>query len=238
MNSDSRRAYDKWHLDPHHSSDVETPWVRLVRQAWRREDIAGRLVLEIGCGRGDFARWLASGPSSPARMVASDFSVSGVAGHGTERRRLGGRLSWTAADIQRLPFPDDAFDTVLSFETIEHVPRPSLALLELARVLKPGGRLYLTCPSYLNFSGLYRIYLRLRGRRFQEAGQPINQPLLLPWTSALVRRTGLAVRLTASTEHQVLVPGRAPIRLPRLESRRWARWFGTQSIIVAEKPRG
>jgi SAM-dependent methyltransferase len=237
MTSDARSAYDRWHLDVLHSSDVETPWLRLFRQFWRQEDFEGRRVLEIGCGRGDFARWLSSNSGAPACLVAGDFSISGVAGRGRNASGRAGRLSWLAADIQDLPFDDRTFDTVLSFETIEHVPHPGVALRELARVLRPGGRLYLTCPSYLNLSGLYRIYLRLRGRRFQEAGQPINQPLLLPLTAKLVRRTGLKVRSTASAEHQLLVPGRPPVRLPNLASRSWARWFGTQCIVVAEKPR-
>lgn len=48
-----------------------------------------------------------------------------------------------------LPFQDDEFETVLSFETIEHLPEPKNFLRELYRVLKPGGHLVLTMPNIL-----------------------------------------------------------------------------------------
>ncbi len=49
-------------------------------------------------------------------------------------------------ELMSLPFADDEFDFILSLETLEHAPDPLGFLLELARVLKPGGRLVLSCP--------------------------------------------------------------------------------------------
>ena len=48
-----------------------------------------------------------------------------------------------------LPFASGSFDVVLSTEVIEHTPEPAHALPELARMLKPGGRLVLTTPGRL-----------------------------------------------------------------------------------------
>jgi len=48
-----------------------------------------------------------------------------------------------------LPFADETFDAVLTYETIEHVPWPEEFLKELSRTLKPGGTLVLTTPSVL-----------------------------------------------------------------------------------------
>jgi 2-polyprenyl-3-methyl-5-hydroxy-6-metoxy-1,4-benzoquinol methylase len=199
-------------------------------------DLTNRRVLEIGCGRGDFARWLAGLETRPRLLVAADFAVSAVAAgkNAAGEQRLD-RIAWQVSDIGALGFPDASFDTVFSLETIEHCPSPMRAVTELARVLKPGGRLYLTTPNYLNLSGLYRIYLPLRGRRFSEAGQPINHPMLLPRTRALVRRAGLRILAVESIGHPLPLPGGA-IDMAFLERfSPLTRWFGIQSMVVAEK---
>lgn len=51
-----------------------------------------------------------------------------------------------SADLERIPFADACFDTVLCTETLEHVARPARVLAELRRVLKPGGWLALSVP--------------------------------------------------------------------------------------------
>lgn len=50
------------------------------------------------------------------------------------------------ASVLALPFAGDVFDGILCTEVVEHVPEPEQALREMARVLRPGGRLYLTVP--------------------------------------------------------------------------------------------
>ena len=50
-----------------------------------------------------------------------------------------------------LPFSDDAFDAAVCMEGIEHVLDPFLLLGELIRVVRPGGRVYLTTPNIMNF---------------------------------------------------------------------------------------
>ncbi len=49
-------------------------------------------------------------------------------------------------DGKSLPFPDASFDSVLTTEVLEHIFNPDEALREIARVLRPGGRMLLTCP--------------------------------------------------------------------------------------------
>ena len=234
----AREAYETWHsaLSP---IDAEAPpWIRMVREALDpARDLEGRRVLEIGCGRGDFARWLGQRRPPLKQLVATDFAVSAVAvARRVAREQSLESISWQVADIGALDFHDATFDTVFSLETIEHTPSPKRAVAELARVLAPGGRLFLSTPNYLNAAGLYRIYLRLRGRRFQEAGQPINQPMLLPRTRALVRRAGLRVLKVDAVGHPLPWPGGA-FELGWMERLRpWSRWFGVQSIVIAEKP--
>ncbi len=55
------------------------------------------------------------------------------------------------ADARYLPFPTNAFDLVVSQETVEHVADPFEAVREMARVLRPGGRIYLQLPFVIGY---------------------------------------------------------------------------------------
>lgn len=50
------------------------------------------------------------------------------------------------SDITAIPVPDNSYDVILCTEVLEHVPRPVEALAEMARIVKPGGRLFLSAP--------------------------------------------------------------------------------------------
>ncbi len=237
---DIRDAYDSWHARLAVDAGAVDPWHQLVR--WHLDltrDVAGRSVLEIGCGRGGFACWLASSPTPPHRLVAIDWApvaINKAREHAAAVDITGVR--WEVGDIQAIEHRDAEFDTVVSCETVEHVPDPRRAVVELARVLKPGGRLFLTTPNYAGPMGMYRAYLRLRGRRFAEVGQPVNQFTLLPRTVHWVRRTGLRVERIAGQGHYLPWPGQAPRRLVVLDQvlPSILKWIALHTLVVARKP--
>ena len=81
--------------------------------------------------------------------------------------RLGARARHRAphfalADGMYLPFASGAFDLVLSHAVIEHVADAPLYLRECARVLAPGGRVYLSTAPYLSFAGAHLPRLKLQ----------------------------------------------------------------------------
>lgn len=235
----ARESYEEWHSRYGVDVDADAPWHRMIREHVSFErDLAGKTVLEIGCGRGGFSCWLAQQPERPRQIIAADFSVNAVQkGHRYAQSAGVSGIAWEVEDIQAIAHPDASIDTIISCETVEHVPDPHRALAELYRVLKPGGRLFLTTPNYLGTMGLYRLYFGLRGRVFTEEGQPINNFLLLPSTRNWVRRAGLRVVMTRTVGHFLPFPGRPPIRVPLFDhGGMLMRWFGFHSLIVGEKP--
>ena len=91
-----------------------------------------RQVLEVGCGEGELAARLLS--ELGAEVTALDQSPRMVELTGS--RGVDARLG----DVQELPFADESFDVAVAAWMLYHVPTPGLALRELARVVRPGGR--------------------------------------------------------------------------------------------------
>jgi len=116
----------------------------------------GDLLLDMGCGAG---RHAFESFRRGARVVAFDYSAAelkDVGGLFAAMREAGeagtapGSMAATAnGDALALPFPDDTFDHIIASEVLEHVSDDGQALREVFRVLKPGGRLAATVPSWL-----------------------------------------------------------------------------------------
>jgi len=101
------------------------------------ERIQGR-VLEDGCGVGKYVKRLAE-RGGAVYGLEYDFERA------VEARTHGQRIVNAAGET--LPFPDESFDLILSHEVLEHVSDDRLAVGEMARTLKPGGRLVVFVPN-------------------------------------------------------------------------------------------
>jgi 2-polyprenyl-3-methyl-5-hydroxy-6-metoxy-1,4-benzoquinol methylase len=234
--NDASAAYDHWHSQLPVDEDADAPWHALLKS--RLEPLKGKRVLEIGCGRGGFAAWLASSDQRPAEVVACDFSARAVkvASEFGAKRGLQ-NVFYRREDITSMTFGGGIFDIVISCETIEHVSHPRRAIKELARVLRPGGMMYLTCPNYLNVTGLYRLYLPLTGRRYRECGQPINNFLVLPRVHRWLRIAQMQILSTEGSGHYFPFPRRSPIRVYSMDNIRIMNpWHALHTLTVAQKP--
>lgn len=107
----------------------------------------GSLVLEIGCGSGGPALFLAR--TTGARIVGVDINEHGVAQANrlAEEQQLAESARFEQIDAgEPLPFADESFDAVVCIDAINHLPDRLAALREWRRLLKPGGRLLFTDP--------------------------------------------------------------------------------------------
>lgn len=105
----------------------------------------GANILDVGCGTGDDALALAERVAPGGRVTGLDTSASLV----TEaQRRAPEVVDFRTGDAEALPFPDGVFDGVRADRVLMHVPDPAAAVAEMARVVRPGGRVVVTEPDW------------------------------------------------------------------------------------------
>lgn len=152
----------QWHV--HAKTQLDTAENKRSERAFRRrtgfrpEDLAGKLVLDVGCGMGRFAdvatRW-------GAYVVGIDLSLAAE----VAARNLSGRdASIFQADVFQLPFAPNSFDYIYSIGVLHHTPDCERAFKSLPALLKPGGRiaiwLYSAYNNWYKMSDVYRKVTR------------------------------------------------------------------------------
>ncbi len=180
----------------------------------------GDLVLDVAAGTGTSSRAFAA---AGARCVACDFSL-GMLRTGASKRA--GRVSFVAGDALDLPFADASFDVVTISFGLRNVADTDLALAELLRVTRPGGRLVICEFSHLPRGWLDRGYQRYLGAA-------------LPLVARLVSHNASAYSYLA--ESISAWPAQAQLAA-RIEAAGWTRvsWrnltTGVVAVHVARRP--
>jgi len=136
---ESDDAYSQWEYDTGRE---------IFTEHFGTEALPGAELLDVGCGLGGKTAWYAE--SNAQRVVGVDIAADHVRQSLRFLRTRGQseRAFVTRADAMRLPFADAAFDVVTANDSMEHFADPAAALQELARVLRPGGRLFLYFTPY------------------------------------------------------------------------------------------
>ena len=210
--------------------------------------LAGRRVLDLGCGLGEYVR-------------AFERAGAAALGCDVERARLiegreRGARGLVRAAGEALPFAAGALDVVVLNEVIEHVADEAAALREVARVLAPGGRALIYAPNRLFPFETHGVFL---GQRYVFGNVPFVNWLPRGWRDALVPHarvyeagdwaglldgTGLAL-----VDHGYVFPGfdNVAARWPLLgglvralchrAEGSWWRRFGLSHLLVL-RPRG
>ncbi|MFH3479782.1 bifunctional demethylmenaquinone methyltransferase/2-methoxy-6-polyprenyl-1,4-benzoquinol methylase UbiE [Xanthobacter variabilis] len=117
-------------------------------------------LLDLAGGTGDVAFRVAEAGGSGTRITVADINTEmlAVGRERAEKRGLSGKVDFQEANAEELPFPDRSFDAVTIAFGIRNVPRIPMALKEMRRVLKPGGRAFVLEFSKVDVPGLDKIY--------------------------------------------------------------------------------
>ena len=150
------------------------------RQLW---EVGERVVRRVGIGRGEEVLDVAAGTGNAAiraaaaggRVVASDLTPELFDAGRAEAAAAGVELEWVEADAEDLPFEDASFDVVLSTFGVMFAPRHRVAAHELARVLRPGGRM---CLAAWTPEGLQGSFFSLLGEFAPPMPSFVEPPLL------------------------------------------------------------
>jgi len=107
------------------------------------------VILDVGCGGGRTVGKLAA-RASAGRVVGIDYSGESVRASQRENAELigRGRVAIEQASVSLLPFPDDTFDLVTAIETHFWWPNLPQDMVEVHRVVKPGGRIAIIAEFY------------------------------------------------------------------------------------------
>lgn len=106
----------------------------------------GAVLLDVGCGTGDDVRALASRVAPGGRVIGVDASAAMV----REARRRGGGpgVEFAVGDAARLAMAGASVDGARAERTLQHLDRPAAAVAEMARVVRPGGRVVVAEPDW------------------------------------------------------------------------------------------
>jgi ubiquinone/menaquinone biosynthesis C-methylase UbiE len=100
---------------------------------------AGNAVLDVGTGTGVILSFVRETIGREGRLAAMDFSFK-MLQHAAERREAADATLFNAS-VESIPFRSGQFDCVTCFAAFPHFPDKAKALLEMVRILRPGGKL-------------------------------------------------------------------------------------------------
>jgi SAM-dependent methyltransferase len=164
-------------------------------------DVRGcKRILDAGCGNGRYSKYLLRWADHDAVIAGFDLSQRMLK---RARRRLHSpRINHVAADLTRIPFATGLFDAVVCGYVLEHLPDPRPGLAELARVMRPGGKMLLLVTED-TFTGSMcsrmwhcRTYNRIDLERVcGECGLRWQKPHYFSRLHALLRLGGIIVEM-------------------------------------------
>jgi SAM-dependent methyltransferase len=201
---------ESWLETLHTNAAFDRPWVEQAVD-WALATSMPRVAVDVGCGAGGAARaWAHRLAPDRARVVATDRDprLIDIAQRSASEEGVADRISWVVADVDGLPLCARSVDLVWVSGVIHHLPDQQQALVTLAGLLRPGGRLVVVegglplraLPHEIGLGrpGLEARLDEARARWFVDMRAELNgPPLPYGWPEAMAR-AGLAERRSRS----------------------------------------
>jgi SAM-dependent methyltransferase len=204
-------------------------------------DVRGKRVLDFGSGYG--GRTVRYAELGAASLIGIEI-VPEMVEEGREFAKAKGcRIEFVQAAGESLPFADESFDLICSFEVFEHVEFVELCLQECWRVLAPGGSLYAVFPAYYHPTGGSHLHgyisrsplpnlffsgkilmeaaeelMRARNQRYRPPALRPNDPLWGVNGTTIRKYEALTSRLKFSSLEVQYTPLLSPMRS------KWEKW--------------
>jgi SAM-dependent methyltransferase len=206
----------------------------------QREKLIGRL-LDVGCGNMPYKKvLLESGGGKATEYLGLDLANNPVHQNQPD-------LLWEG---EKIPLDSDSVDSALLTEVLEHVPNPDVILTEIMRVLRPGGKLFLTVPFLWPLHEVpydnYRYTPFALRRHLEESGFTVMELRATGgWDASLAQMIGLWVKRSplGRVSRRILALLLFPfyLWLLRRDRKRPASKFGEGTMLtglwgLAEKP--
>jgi demethylmenaquinone methyltransferase/2-methoxy-6-polyprenyl-1,4-benzoquinol methylase len=137
---------------------------------WRRAMVAAidpqpdQRVLDVATGTGLVASLLAERGAEVVGLDQSEDMLGGARARFAKLPALAGRVSFQQGQAEQLPFPDSSFDALTFTYLLRYVEDPAATMRELARVLRPGGRIGMVefgVPANPTLRALWRVHTRV-----------------------------------------------------------------------------
>jgi SAM-dependent methyltransferase len=139
---------------------------------------AGDRLVDVGCGRGGAGLWVAA--ASKARLTGIDIAETALVAARDRARAMAADADFRRGEFESTGLPNEFADGVMSIDALLFTPSKAAALVELRRILKPGGRLVFTTWDY--------------------HAQPVNRPPQVPDHRPLLEAAGFTVESYETTD--------------------------------------
>lgn len=127
---------------------------------------SGGTALDVGSGPGSITASLARAAGPDGLALGVDISEPML--ERAVRAESGPQVGFMRADAQRLPLRDNTVDAIVSIAVLQLVPDPAAALGEMARVLRPGGRLAVMVPTAASTAWFWRLLPNIGAHVFDD----------------------------------------------------------------------